>query len=396
MQNRRWTWGIRMPIRIARRAEPHALPVIVRVPVEHLKLDRENPRLAALASEDGPSQRELAKLLWDEMAVDELALSIAANGYFEEEPLIVIPERPGRKDPDTDTFVVVEGNRRLAAVLFLRDRTLREELKVSDIPEVTPERLRDLEKLPVSIYDTKEELWEYFGFRHINGPQAWDAFSKAQFVAKVRQDYGISLSEIARRIGDRHDFVKRIYLGYLLVKQAQSKCGFSTDDVNKGRFNFSHLYTAAAQPEFRRFLGITDADVTKPNPVPKSHLEQLQELMIWLYGSKSAGKLPVVRTQNPDLNTLRVIISQKASLAALRSGYSLLRAHEIGIGEGRRLQEALTRAKEELLVANGTVTTGYSGQEDLYQMIKEIVLLVDNIKREMENLKPARKSKVRD
>ncbi|MGA8222514.1 MAG: hypothetical protein WB780_12740 [Candidatus Acidiferrales bacterium] len=381
-----------MPPKIVRRAEPHVLHVIVRVPVEHLRLDKENPRLAAL--EEGTSQRDLAKLLWNEMAVDELALSIAANGYFEEEPLIVIPESPGRKNPDTDTFVVVEGNRRLAAVLVLRDRSLREELEVSDIPQVTPEKLRALETLPVSIYDTREELWEYFGFRHINGPQAWDAFSKAQFVAKVRENYGISLSEIARRIGDRHDFVKRIYLGYLLVKQAQSKCGFSTDDVNKGRFNFSHLYTAAAQPEFRKFLGLTDADSAKHNPVPKSHLEQLQELMIWLYGSKSAGKLPVVRTQNPDLNTLRVVISQKASLAALRAGYSLQRADEIGIGEARRLQEALTRAKEELLVANGTVTTGYSGQEDLYSTIKEISLLVDNIKREMENLKPTRKSKV--
>ncbi len=362
-------------------------PAVVLVPVEHLKLDTENPRLAAI--ENASSQAQLVKTLWNEMAVDELALSITANGYFQEEPLIVIPERSGRKNPQTDTFVVVEGNRRLAAVLILRDPNLREELGANDIPQPTAERLRELQKLPVSIYDTREELWEYFGFRHINGPQAWDAFSKAQFVAKVRNDYGVPLSEIAKRIGDRHDFVRRIYLGYLLVKQAQSKCGFSTEDVNKGRFNFSHLYTAAAQPEFRKFLGLTEADSLKPNPVPKSHLENLGELMTWLYGSKSSGKLPVVRTQNPDLNILRVVISQKASLSALRSGYPLQRAHEIGIGEGRRLQEALTRAKEELLVANGTVTTGYSGEKDLYEMVKEITILVENIKREMENLKPA-------
>jgi hypothetical protein len=376
-------------------ARENVLPLaVVSVPLAHLRLDSENPRLAAIEGKN--SQPELVKTLWNEMAVDELALSIAANGYFQEEPLIAIPEIPGRKNPETDKFIVVEGNRRLAAVLVLLNPQLREELGADDIPAISAARARDLQSLPVSIYDTREELWEYFGFRHINGPQAWDAFSKAQFVAKVRDNYHVPLAEIAHRIGDRHDFVRRIYLGYLLVKQAQSKCGFSTDDVNKGRFNFSHLYTAAAQPEFRKFLGIAETD-SKPNPVPKSRLSNLKELMVWLYGSKSAEKLPVVRTQNPDLNTLRVVISQKASLAALRAGYGLQRAHEIGVGEGRRLQEALTRAKEELLVANGTVTTGYAGEEDLLEIIKEISILVANIQKEMENLRTSsRRSRPRN
>lgn len=367
---------------------------IVRAPTEHLRLDSENPRLAAI--EPRRTQKDLLKALWDEMSVDELALSIAANGYFEEEPLIVIPEKPGKKDPERDVFIVVEGNRRLAAVLILRDRQIRKDLGITDLPELSREGLADLDKVPVSIYDTREELWEYFGFRHINGPQAWDAFSKAQFVAKVRDVYGISLSEIARRIGDRHDFVRRIYLGYLLVKQAQAKCGFSTDDINKGRFNFSHLYTAAAQPEFRRFLGLSENDSLKPNPVPKSHVENLREIMLWLYGSKAAGKLPVIRTQNPDLNILRVVIGQKAALAALRSGYPLQRAHDIGIGETRRFQEALTKAKEELLIANGTVTTGYVGEEDLYAIIEEILVLAQKIRQEMSEVKvSSRKSKSR-
>jgi len=363
--------------------------VIVAVPVGHLRLDHENPRLAAIGGEG--SQRELTKKLWVEMAVDELALSIAANGYFEEEPLIVIPEKTGEKDPEDDVFIVVEGNRRLAAVLVLRSPELRRLLNADDLPELDADRLRSLDRLPVSIYDTREELWEYFGFRHINGPQAWDAFSKAQFVSKVHNEYGISLNQIATRIGDRHDFVKRIYLGYLLAQQAESKCGFSTEDINGRRFNFSHLYTAAAQPEFRKFLGITEADSARLNPVPKSRLTNLRELMLWLYGSKSEGKLPIVRTQNPDLNTLRVVISQRSSLAALRSGYPLQRAYEIGIGEGRRLQEALTRAKEELVIANGTITTGYSGEEDLYEVIKEILMLAEKIRHEMEAVRSERR-----
>src|SRR5271168_3970658 len=94
---------------------------IVNVPVENLRLDRENPRLP---STDIGSEAELVRYLWREMAVDEVALSIAANGFFPEEPLLVVPATKGKKDPGSDKFIVVEGNRRLVAVLLLRDAAL--------------------------------------------------------------------------------------------------------------------------------------------------------------------------------------------------------------------------------------------------------------------------------
>ena len=167
------------------------------VPVNHLVLDRENPRLA---SEDTDvTKTELIRILWTEMAVDELALSIAANGYFPEEPLFVIPEKSGKADPEKDRFIVIEGNRRLAAVLLLRDPKLRAEIR-ADLPLLDAGAREQLETLPVSIYDNRKELWQYLGFRHINGPKEWDAFSKAQYVAKVHEQYHIPLSEIARTL----------------------------------------------------------------------------------------------------------------------------------------------------------------------------------------------------
>jgi len=105
--------------------------------------------------------------------------------------------------------------------------------------------------------------------------------------------------------------------------------------------------------------------------------------MLWLYGSKSAKKLPLVRTQNPDLNILREVIGKPAALAVLRSGYPLSRAHDVSIGDTRRFEEALTRAKEDLLLAKGTVTTGYSGGEGLFTVIGEIAQVAGKIKEEM-------------
>jgi hypothetical protein len=350
------------------------------VPVDQLFLDEENPRLAAAGPNAG--QENLLRLLWKEMAVDEVAISIAVNGFFPEEQLFVVPR--GKPDASgVQKYTVVEGNRRLAAVKLLRDPDLRAKLKATDLPPVRPDKASSLETLPVSIHNSRRDLWEYFGFRHINGAKPWDAYSKAMYVAKVHEEYGISIPQIALSIGDRHNTVSRFYRGYVLLRQAEEQAGFSKEDVSAADLSFSHLYTAAAYPEFQEFLGITPKNSLKPNPVPKPKLGHLTELMLWLYGSKRANKPPVIRTQFPDLNTLRSIVSSPSALSALRRGYSLDRAHDVSIGEDQRFREALVTAKEELLQAKATVTTGYSGELDLLDTMEGILQIGQSVLEEM-------------
>src|ERR1041384_5220103 len=74
--------------------------------VDRLLLDPLNPRLASTTSEQ-LDQDELLKLLWEEMAVDELALSISVNGFFQEEPLFIVPKDP-KDSSSSSKFYVVE------------------------------------------------------------------------------------------------------------------------------------------------------------------------------------------------------------------------------------------------------------------------------------------------
>src|SRR5437879_7334122 len=104
---------------------PEAVPVAGlgeprMVPLKSLLLDAQNPRLPA--SMQGEDQETLAVTM--EMGFEAFAVaeSIALNGYFNSEPLIVI------KAPDGgDKWIVVEGNRRLAALLGLVRPELRSE-----------------------------------------------------------------------------------------------------------------------------------------------------------------------------------------------------------------------------------------------------------------------------
>src|SRR2546422_485047 len=95
------------------------------IQVDNLCLDARNPRLVEYGISRKEGQDKILELLWDKMAVDEVAMSIAASGYWNYEPLIVT-EEAGRT-------VVVEGNRRLAAVKALRSKHLRDKLHITDL-----------------------------------------------------------------------------------------------------------------------------------------------------------------------------------------------------------------------------------------------------------------------
>ena len=138
------------------------------------------------------------------------------------------------------------------------------------------------------------------------------------------------------------------------------------------------------QKEFQDFLGIERDSSLSPHPVPGDRLGELGELMTWLYGKKSQGTEPVVRKQNPDLNSLRRIIGVPESLSALRKGYSLDRSYDIAIGDKQRFRDALTSAKIELQTAQSTVITGYFGDEDLYRLIRDINLLGNSVLEDMD------------
>ena len=198
-----------------------------RFETENLLLDPENPRLVEFGLGDDPKQFDITKALWERMAVNEVAMSIAWNGYFEHEPLFIEKHRNG--------LYVIEGNRRLAAVKLLLDANLRKQVGATDLPDIDRidrKRRKELEELPGQI-TTRKDLWRYLGFKHVNGPATWGAYAKAQYVSKVHNEYGIPLDKIAQQIGDYNNTVERQYHGLMVVEQAERAGVFDRTNVNR-------------------------------------------------------------------------------------------------------------------------------------------------------------------
>ena len=362
---------------------------IRRIPTDDLLLDAQNPRLTGTAH--NADQETLLKTLWTEGSLDELAWSIAKNGYFPEEPLFVIEET----NKKNGSFIVVEGNRRLATVKILRDPQLQKKLHATDIPTLGSSIRENLETLPVSVYPDRKSLWTYLGFRHVNGPLTWDSWSKAQYIAQVHNNFKVSLEDIADSIGDRHKTVQRLYRGLMVLNQASEQAGYDIEDRSRRHLSFSHLYTGLDYAGFQQHLGLKKNKGYAQNPITEKKLPHLKELMMWLYGSHTEDIVPVIKTQNPDLKRLDAVLQHPRSLDALRSGLGLEVAHKVSLGETKRLREALTRARYELQQANGLILEGYAGERDLLDMAENIQRLADNIHNDMRTYNPRRSGQTR-
>ncbi len=287
--------------------------------LENLNFDRTNPRLAEFGIQSTATDEEIIRILWETMDVRELTQSIAASGFFQHEPLIVA--REARK------LVVIEGNRRLAAVKLLVEPSLAQHLNV-DVPPLTTTAVAKLQKLPV-VYMDRKSAWRTLGFKHVNGPAKWSSFAKAKYIADVHNDYSVPLAEIAEQIGDRHRTVERLYRGLMVLNQAEKRRVFKRENKWHSRFAFSHLYTGLELDGISTFLGINDDDVENREPVPRTKIQELGEVMSWLYGNREKGEVPVVEKQNPNLRELDAVLKNREAVAALRNERDLSSALEL-------------------------------------------------------------------
>ncbi|MBI4947382.1 MAG: hypothetical protein HY840_13400 [Bacteroidetes bacterium] len=329
---------------------------------DNLHLDPLNPRLPAETQEK--DELDIIYCLYKFFDIDELALSIGENGYFDEEPLVAIPMGLPEKfknlradklkknkeyidfisKPKTQ-FTVVEGNRRLATIKVLLSLELQTKFKIKTFPEISSEVIKDISELPVIVYPNRKEVLPYLGVRHITGIKKWDPYAKARYVAYMVQE-GKTLKEIQQIVADRSNSARKFYLCYKLVEQVENEFGI---DTSLARNEFSYLLLASGQGAIKDFLGIPSnlSEVNFDQPVPKEKTENLKLLFSWLYGEGT--RTPRVLKESRDItNYLTHIIKSPIALEHLKANGKLLDAYDRSGGEENLLTTYLKRANDNL------------------------------------------------
>jgi hypothetical protein len=375
------------------------------IPIELLDLDPENPRLAK--ESEGSSELDLLITLYNDFDVEELAYSMAENGYFDEEPIVVIPHKipAGFKllsDVDKQQgqlqelinrkkirFIVVEGNRRTATLKLLTSDSLRKKVKVSDdFPKPASTKVSDdLQIIPGIFYPNRNDISAYLGVRHIAGLLKWEAYAKAVFLAsrieegiRKKKSVEASIKEVQRQTADRSDVIKKQYLCFKVLMEAEKDLDF---DISQIKNRFSLITVALNSPSIREFVGVgsyKEIDFSK-RVVPLKKIENLNRLLTWIYGNNK-DKQPILTDSRKITSRLAPVLADEDSTDYLLKYEALEEAYERSGGEKKflikKLNDAIKNLRNALSLAykyktsdiKSLVDESISAGEELKKMLK--------------------------
>jgi hypothetical protein len=320
--------------------------------VEALFLDPTNPRLGRESAGPKVTQSKVLELMQD-WNLDELALSFVENGFWPQEALLVIEEQLY----GTKRIVVVEGNRRLAALKLLKEAISGHpnSKKWEEMAAGLTTQNDLFTKVPILRVGSRSDVDAFLGFRHVTGIMEWRPAEKAEYIAKLIESNHLSYEEVRKKIGSKAETVRRNYISYRLLLQMEDEEGISVKDVED---RFSVLFLSLRTVGVQTYLNIDiKADPNKvAHPVPKERLKALAFFAQWLFGNEEKNIEPLVEDSRQVDDFGQILQSKEAVQYLERTkspsfefAYRLAGGDEIEIiqlidGSADSIEAALSRA----------------------------------------------------
>lgn len=333
--------------------------------ISDLLLDPENPRIPEPDDGKPRSQAELARIL--DMGFDAftVAESLAVHGYFASEPMIAISGTNGK-------WIVVEGNRRLTAILGLTDAGIRggflEAKKWDEI--ATNSKITSNDSIPVVIASSRLDAAPIIGTKHIGGILQWKPYPQARYIANLVDVHKVAFADVATLLGLKKNLVIDLYREQAISNQAKS-LGINTGNVESA---FSLLTVAMRNSKLREHVGAPVGTAVKQgeDPIPAEKFEEIKEILTFIFGDENTE---AIITDSRQITTLANVVANPEGLKALRAGKSLDEAKQKITVSGQtpleRLVNRLTAGKNALVAAADDISESH-GEEVVKTLLTEI------------------------
>jgi hypothetical protein len=307
-----------------------------------LDFDPENPRFLDIAPGSQQADELATKRMVEEENLDELVDSIGQQGFFPGEPLLVTPSaNEGR-------YVVVEGNRRLAALRVLTGKVFDGVLTNSLADAVARASYKPTE-VSCFVFAERRDILKYLGFRHISGPRRWEPLSKARYLANLILNFYADLPQeeqiraVARDIGSRRDYVAQLLTTLNLYNRAREADFYGLQRVREKDISFSLLSTALSYRNIVEFLKLSGRDAVTVEKVDDDHAK---ELLSWMFAQDQSGD--TVLGESRRLKHLAAVVASEIAVTELRRTNDLDQAYLYTSGPSEAFSKLLTSADEAL------------------------------------------------
>jgi hypothetical protein len=317
------------------------------IAVSDLVYDPENPRLPH-SIVDSHNETDVINWMLGDASILELMGSIGLKDFFEAEPLLVVPGANNK-------WVVVEGNRRLTAVKLLLNPELAEK-RPKAVLEISKEALIKPKEVPVIKYDSRKEILDYLGFKHITGVKPWPALAKAKYLQQLQPEYTHLKKQdqyraLAKAIGSRSDYVKDLLSTVDIYDKMSKKDFFDIPGLKEDTIDFGVYYNAMKYSGISKYIGVNDK---LQDPNSKIDLKKLKEIASWISEKDDNKQTRLGESRN--LGLLNQIIDNPKALELFKAGRKLEDAVMYTGEPSDLVQQAINESFSQLQYAN---TNGY-------------------------------------
>jgi hypothetical protein len=254
-------------------------------------------------------QQQAMRLLRDTTAFDLASLkdSIRTNGYIPVEQIVVVPYDEG--DEGEKRYLVIEGNRRVAAV-----KTLLEDSAAGAI-ELSAKTKSSIEKIAIIVIKgAPNEIESYqrtlMAIRHVAGIREWGPYQQAKLVVEMFEEEGATLGSVAQKIGISSREVARRYRASKALRQME-------EDEEYGDFAEPRLYVffheAVSQPKVRDWLKFN-------NETYQAEDQEARQLFFELLSPRESDgekRPPKMTSANQHIRQLKDIVEKPHALEIL-------------------------------------------------------------------------------
>jgi hypothetical protein len=195
--------------------------------------------------------------------IDELKESVKSVGFLQIDKVVVRPL-------DNKKYVVVEGNRRIAAL-----KILKKEVEKSET-QLRKEIVDSLTRFKVVVYKGKEKdiAWIVQGIRHISGVRNWPAYQQAEILMKIIQEKKVGIREASNALGIGPKIAGRLVRAYHGLQQAKDD-----DEYGQNVFpsHFAYFMEAVfSRPALQNWLSWNETSKRFEN------ITNLKKLLSWI------------------------------------------------------------------------------------------------------------------
>lgn len=345
------------------------------ISLDRLLLDPKNPRVDPRFH--GKDQAEILKYMERKHALDDLALSFVTNMYFEEEPVIIIPEKASKKENFTDfitlvqdekvQFIVAEGNRRVATLKILIDRSLASKSSTKNWPELSEENSKTLQKIPCIIYPDRQSLRPYLGVRHITGVKKWDPLEKAAYISQMIDD-GMTIEQVENMVGNRAGTILKSYVAYKIVELTEGEVDSKTTE--KASDYFSYLLVSLNHSNIKNYMNIElSKDKDKVIKSIGQNKENIHNLLSFIYGDKD--KQPVIKESRQLQDKLSPVLASKVATESLLVHRNIDKAYDMSEGDLVLLKNYLIKIEDQLTTITPLINK-YKDSPDIKPILENV------------------------